>query len=100
MMLSLKKIITNRFVQHLAFWSFYFFFYHFTYRRDEPAYIGFLVTASCLPFHLFFTYSQLYFLIPKFLLQRKILAYGILTFLFAKIATSIAWLNYTFYTIP
>lgn len=96
----LKNIMNNRVVQHLLFWCFYVVIYFFNYRMNEPVVTGILVTLFYLPGHLFFTYSQLYFLIPQFLLRRKKLLYFFFTVLFLKIAINIHWLLFSFVVAP
>jgi two-component system, LytTR family, sensor kinase len=100
MIQAIKNILNNRVVQHLLFWCFYVLIYFFNYRINEPALTGILVTMLYLPGHLFFTYSQIYFLIPRFLLRRKKLLYILLSALFLKVAINIHWVFLSFVVIP
>lgn len=96
----MNTIINNRLLQHIAFWLFYVVIYYYNYKRNEPALTGLLVTLISLPAHLFFTYMQLYFLIPRFLLKRKIWLYGLFTLLFLRIAMITQWVAYSFLIEP
>ncbi|HMK03909.1 MAG TPA: sensor histidine kinase [Ferruginibacter sp.] len=97
----MKGIFRNKIVLHILFWCFYFVFYFLTFRaKAEPVKLALITAAVSLPYQLFFTYSQISFLIPRFLIKRKHLAYILLTLLFAKIACNIAILTYQSIVIP
>src|SRR5438309_6284424 len=100
--MNIKAVIHNRILQHLLFWCFYFLLFYLVFRAEdeETARVSFIRAAISMPYQLFFTYFQLYFLIPRFLLKRKIIPYIIFTLLFAKIAVNIAILTYRFIIIP
>src|SRR4051794_10219673 len=97
----MKAISINKVAQHLLFWCFYFVFYYLTFRaKDEPVKLCLVTAAVSLPYQLFFTYSQIAFLIPRFLIKRKHFQYILLTLLSAKIAANIAILTYHSIVIP
>lgn len=97
----MKAIIKNRVLQHLLFWCFYFVFYYLTFRaKGEPVKLALVTTAVSLPHQLFFVYSQIAFLIPRFLIRRKHFWYILLTLVFIKIAANIAIIAYHSIIIP
>src|SRR5687767_14590157 len=97
----MKEFSKNKVVQHLLFWCFYFVFYVLTFRaKGAPVQLALVTAAVSLPYQLFFTYAQLAFLIPRFLLKRKHAQYIFLTLLFAKIAANISILTYQSIVIP
>jgi two-component system, LytTR family, sensor kinase len=96
----MKKILNNRLLQHILFWCFQIILYFFTYRKNEPVTIGIAVTLAYLPSHLFFTYMQLYVLIPRFLLQKKNLSYLLYSLLICKIAINLSMLITIFIVNP
>src|SRR4051812_33984122 len=97
----MKAIIRSRVVQHLLFWCFYFLMYFFTFRaKEESVYLAFVTAAVSLPYQLVFTYSQLAFLIPRFLLKRKIFLFIVLSLVSAKIAINLSILTYRYIVIP
>ncbi len=97
----MKDILKNKFAQHLLFWCFYFVFYYLTFRaKGEPVKLSLITAAVSLPYQLFFTYSQIAFLIPRFLLKRKHLKYILLTLVFAKIAANISIITYQLLIVP
>lgn len=97
----MKKILKNKLVQHFLFWCFYFLFYYLTFRaKGEPIKLSLVTAAVSLPYQLFFTYSQIAFLIPRFLLKRKHTLYLLLTLVCAKVASNIAILTYRSIVIP
>src|SRR4030095_7188974 len=48
----------------------------------------FIDTIIFLPSHLFFTYTQMYLAVPRYLLKRKYTEYALYTFLFLSISIS------------
>ncbi|MDB5200827.1 MAG: hypothetical protein JWQ27_236 [Ferruginibacter sp.] len=86
----MKTILHSRLLQHSLFWTFQLILYFFTYEERERPWIGMLVTLAYLPSHLIFTYTQLYFLIPRFLLKKQVGYYLIGSAILCKIAVSIA----------
>jgi len=98
----MEAILKNRVLQHLLFWCFYFvlFFFEFRGEAGDKANTASIVALLSLPYQLFFTYSQLSFLIPHFLLKKKIVWYILLTLLFAKIAVNIAVITYQGFVYP
>jgi len=98
----MNAIFRNRVVQHLLFWCFYFLLFYFLWRGEgeEPARTSFIRTLVTLPYQLFFTYTQLFFLIPRFLLKKKIIWYIVFTLLFSKIAIDISIIIYQLIVIP
>lgn len=97
----MKAIIKNRVLQHLLFWCFYFVLYYLTFRaKGVPVKLSLVTAAVSLPYQLFFTYSQIAFLIPRFLIKRKHIWYILFTLIFAKIAANISILTYQLIIIP
>lgn len=78
---DMKALLSNRVLQHIVFWCFYILIYTANYVQDGKYGIELLITCIYLPFNLMFTYSQLYFFIPRFLLKKKVIAYLLLTLL-------------------
>jgi two-component system, LytTR family, sensor kinase len=96
----MKSILHNRAFQHIIFWVFYVIIYAANYTEKGKYGTEILVSFLYLPFHLLFTYTQLYFLIPQYLLKRKILAYTILTVIVTKFLVNLNWLAYVFIICP
>lgn len=96
----MKPFLNNRVLQHILFWTFQVILYYFMYRQNEPSTIGLLITLAFLPSYLIFTYTQLYFLIPRFLLQKKFILYLLCNVLFCKISIYIAVLTQVFIANP
>lgn len=90
----MKSILSNRVLQHIVFWCFYLLIYTVNFAQKGNYAAELRTSAILLPFHLLFTYTQLYLLIPKLLLKRKFIMYALLTIAFLKIVTA---LNYMFY---
>ena len=81
------RIIQNRALQHIAFWTFFLLIFTVNYASNQNYKQELLVTLVFLPGHMLFVYTQLYFLVPRFLQQRKLTAYIFLTLLLTLIAT-------------
>ncbi len=96
----MKLISFNRILQHLCFWTFYAVVFYFNYKDPEPVRTSIIVTIVSLPYLVISTYLQLYYLIPKFLLRKKFIAYAVLTIVFAKLAVDISLIIYGFIVIP
>jgi LytS/YehU family sensor histidine kinase len=97
----MNAILRYKVVQHLLFWCFYFLLYYFNFRgKGDDETLSFITAAVSLPYQLFFTYSQLNFLIPRFLLKKKIFLYIVLSLLATKIAVNLSILTYHLIVIP
>jgi two-component system, LytTR family, sensor kinase len=88
--IRMKASFIKRVLQHIAFWAFYVLIYTVNYSSNGQYNSEVLVTLQTLPFHLLFTYTQLYLFIPKLLLQRKFFQYGFAAFVFTKF---VCWLK-------
>jgi hypothetical protein len=82
------KIISNkRILQHIAFWAFYVVIYTINYTfapNVKNRTIG--ETFVFLPGHMFFTYFQMYWLVPNFLLTKKYFSYFLFSIMILVIA--------------
>lgn len=96
----MKSILHNRLLQHTAFWCFYVLIYTFNYRKEGELYLDMLVAVFTLPTHMFFTYTQLYLLIPQFLLKKRLALYVLLSAALAETAMMINWLSYSWFAKP
>ena len=96
----MKTFLNNRFLQHILFWCFQIILYFLAFRQKESVSVGLVITLAFLPSHLFFTYTQLYLLIPRFLLQKKSIAYVLYSVLFCKIAINLSMLISVFIVNP
>ncbi len=81
------RIIQNRALQHIAFWTFFLLIFTVNYASNQNYKQELLVTLVFLPGHMLFVYTQLYLLVPRFLQQRKLTAYVLLTLLLTLIGT-------------
>ncbi|MEO7047275.1 MAG: sensor histidine kinase [Ferruginibacter sp.] len=81
----MKAILNNRILQHIAFWCFYIVLYTGNYATNGMYVEQLSKTLIYLPTTLLFTYLQLYYLIPVFLLKKKVAAYIIFTAILTKI---------------
>lgn len=96
----MKTILNNRIIQHVAFWCFYVLIYTANYEQNGKYAVELLVTMMLIPFHLLFTYTQLYVLIPFFLMKRKIVMYVLFTILLLKITNIFSSVVYFYYVCP
>lgn len=88
--------LNNRILQHIAFWCFYALVYTLNFAQNGKYTSEILMTLILMPMHWLFTYTQLYFLIPRFLLKKKFVTYTLLTILLTKIVSN---LNYIIYSL-
>ncbi|MGC4100371.1 sensor histidine kinase [Ferruginibacter sp.] len=96
----MKAILDNRVIQHCIFWCFYLLIYTGNYLTGNDYWPTFLATMLFLPVQMIFTYTQLYVLIPRFLLQRRIAAYIIYTLLFTQLMYDLNLMFYSFVVFP
>lgn len=96
----MKAILNNRLTQHTLFWCFQLLLYTGNYVTGTDYAATFLPTLLFLPIHMIFTYTQLYVLIPRLLLRRRIAAYIIYTLLFTQMMYSINLLYNSFVVYP
>ncbi|HSN61760.1 MAG TPA: hypothetical protein VLR49_12550, partial [Ferruginibacter sp.] len=96
----MKAILNNRVFQHIVFWCFYVLLYMGNYVQNGDYSTELLLTCIYLPTHLLFTYLQLYFLIPQFLLKKKILLYTLFTIIVTKVLVNISLVAYAFIIYP
>lgn len=96
----MKAILNNRVLQHIVFWCFYVLIYTGNYSQNGKYAVELLITFILLPFHLLFTYAQLYFLIPRFLLKKKIISYVLITIIFTKIIDYLSYIVFTLNANP
>jgi len=79
------QIIQNRLFQHIAFWFFCLLMYTVNYASNKNYEQEVVITLTFLPGHMLFVYSQLYWLVPRFLQQKRLTAYILLTLLLTLI---------------
>lgn len=96
----MKSILHNRILQHFSFWVFCMLFFFFAYREVESVRTSLIVTAVSFPYYILFVYVQLYFLIPRFLLKKKLTLYLVSTIILAKIAVNVSLVTYNLIVIP
>ncbi|MES2848082.1 MAG: histidine kinase [Bacteroidota bacterium] len=96
----MEAILKNRILQHIAFWCFYVCIYAFNYHKNNAISTDFFIAVFTLPSHFFFTYTQLYFLIPRFLLKRKVVYYLLSSIVLLKAATMLNWFSYSVFSGP
>jgi hypothetical protein len=96
----MKALLNNRILQHIAFWCFYALVYTGNYAQNGKYAEELNYTLILLPFHLVFTYTQLYFLIPVFLLRKKIIPYFFFTLVLTKFISSISFIAYGAFVYP
>lgn len=92
-MFNPAKISRKRVLQHVAFWTAMVIMYTVNYvfapgiqqRR-------FVDTLIFLPGHIFFSYTQMYFAIPRYLLKKQYKQYVLISFLFLIICVAYAHL--------
>ena len=96
----MKAILDNRLLQHGLFWCFQVFMYTGNFVKGDDYGTSFMSTLLFLPVHMIFTYTQIYVLIPRLLLQRRIAAYIVYTLLFTQLMYSINLIHYSFVVYP
>jgi len=96
----MKAILDNRIIQHCLFWCFYILIYTGNYLSGNDYLASVVPTLLLLPLHAAFTYTQLYLLIPRFLLRRRIAAYIIYTLLLTQLMYSVNLIYYCFVVYP
>ena len=96
----MKTLLNNRVFQHILFWCFYVFLYTSNYAQNGKYGVELLITLIYLPLHLLFTYCQLYYLIPRFLLTRKLGKYILLTLIFTKLLVNLSSIAYAYIVYP
>jgi two-component system LytT family sensor kinase len=96
----MKAILDNRIIQHCIFWCFYVLIYTGNYLSGTDYMASLVSTLMYLPLHISFTYTQLYLLIPRLLLKRRIAAYIIYTLLFTQLMYAANTIFYSFVMYP
>ena len=96
----MKTFLDNRLLQHCLFWCFQLIIYTFNYVKGNEYGTSVMTTLLLLPLHMIFTYTQIYVLIPRLLLRRKIAQYIVYTLLFTQLMYSINLLYYSFVVYP
>ena len=73
--------VTRTILLHLAFWTavWFFFVYFFSYNSDDRVY-NFWISSLLLPLTMAASYFAVYFLIPRFLFERKYLKFALYSF--------------------
>ena len=98
--IAMKAILRNRIFQHSFFWSLYFLLFFINFTTGDTFKTAVIVSLVSMPYQLIFTYTQLLFLIPRYLLKRKWLIYVALTLLLCKICVNISMIIYWYICIP
>ena len=96
----MKAILNNRMLQHVAFWCFYTLIYTGNYAQNGKYAEELNYTLILIPFHLVFTYTQLYFLIPVFLLRKRIVLYIFFALILTKIVSVFNFIMYGKFVYP
>ncbi|RYY67132.1 MAG: hypothetical protein EOO13_14930 [Chitinophagaceae bacterium] len=96
----MKAFLDNRLLQHCLFWCFQGVIYTFNYVRGDDYVMSIKTTLLLMPLHMMFTYTQIYVLIPRLLLRRKIAQYILYTLLFTQLMYSINLVYYSFVVYP
>jgi len=73
--------VTRTILLHLAFWTavWFFFVYFFSYNSEDRVY-NFWISSLLLPLTMAASYFAVYFLIPRFLFERKYLKFALYSF--------------------
>ncbi len=76
-----EKIKPRTVLFHLLFWVgvWFFFYYFFSYNSNDKVYITWF-SSGLLPVTMGVTYFLVYFLIPRYLLSKKYLLFGLYSF--------------------
>jgi hypothetical protein len=96
----MKAITMKRVLLHAAFWIFYLLLSTAYYTQGVKYGDELFYQLALLPFPILFTYAQLYVFIPKLLLQKKIIAYLLVSIPFAKLVTWHNFLCYDYFVAP
>ena len=91
---DMEALLSSRILQHTVFWCFYVLIYTANYGQDGKYDFELLVTMGLLPFHLLFTYLQLYIFIPFLLLKKKFIKYILITIIVTKMLVGFSFLFY------
>lgn len=90
-MLRVQNISGKRVLQHIAFWSFMVAMYTVNYVfAPGVSQRRFIDTLIFLPGHMFFSYTQMYLVIPQYLLKKKYKKYILYSFLFLVVSVGYA----------
>ncbi len=87
-----NKLLKNRFLQHLVFWISYLVIYTYNFGKPGAYSHELLITLLFIPCHLLFTYTQLYWAVPKFLLKGRIIMYIIVTIIITRACIALMWI--------
>lgn len=92
-MFSAAKISKKRVLQHVAFWTAMVIMYTINYVfAPGVQQRRFVDTLIFLPGHLFFSYMQMYYVIPRYLVKRRYKQYILISFLLLTISVAYAHL--------
>ena len=92
-MFNPARISRKRVLQHVAFWTAMVIMYTINYVfAPGVQQRRFIDTLIFLPGHLFFSYTQMYYAIPRYLLARRYKKYVLVSFLFLVICVAYAHL--------
>ncbi len=90
----MKAITIKRVLLHVAFWTFFLLASNAYYSPAESYFSELHYSVEQLPFYMLFTYPQMYLLIPKLLMKKKIVSYAVVSLVFAKI---VWWASFIFF---
>src|SRR5688500_14240942 len=81
----MNKLFKNRVFQHVCFWLFYIAIYTFNYAQNGNYLPNFYATLLYMPGHMVFVYTQLYVLVPRFVMKQKLVMYILTTAVLLKL---------------
>lgn len=85
-------LFKNRILWHVLFWVVWYLFYSITYGSNNEQYAHqFIYNLYLLPIRMAGTYLLIYFILPKFLFQKKYLIFSLLTLIHALLFGLAIW---------
>lgn len=81
-----------RVLWHVLFWISVYLFYSVTYGSNVSYAVQFTLNLYLLPVRMFFTYTFIYYILPKFLLNRKYLTFSFFAIFHAILYGYVVWI--------
>lgn len=70
-------LFNSRLLTHVLFWALYYVLFSLVWANKHGLFASFYLEFILLPLRILCTYSVLYWLMPKYLLRKKLLAFGL-----------------------
>ena len=92
-----ELIFRYRIGWHILFWVFWYLFYYAAFGNNEPGFISeFKMNLYFSPARVIGTYAFIYWILPKFLFQKKYFLFALFTILHGILFGLAVWMTYRF----